>query len=140
MARPQNSFRGLFAKSRGDIGSQNLTYNSTALILSGGVRISNKANGQITANATGVIFPGQARLGASKYVGANSTGYTFTAGAAKPSTRTAGYNWTFITNSTGVSGIALRTTGTTWKFVNVTTVLPTRSEERRVGKEGRARW
>jgi len=79
MARPQNSFKGLFAKSRVDIGSQNLTYNSTALILSGGVRISDKAGGQLTANSTAVILPGGVKI-SNKSTGqltANSTGVVF---------------------------------------------------------------
>lgn len=76
MAHPQNSFRGLFAKSRIDTGSQTLTFNSTALILEGGVRLNDKANGQITSNSTGVNFPGSLFLTGQATVGrvyANST-------------------------------------------------------------------
>lgn len=124
MAHPQSSPRGLFAKKRLDIGSQQLTYNSTALVLSGGVKVSNKANATLTGNSTGLIVAGQVRVSNAAYVGANSTGFIFTAKAAKPTTRSSS-KWTFITNSTGVNGIAINTTGTTWKFANVTSVLPT---------------
>jgi hypothetical protein len=101
MAHPQNSPRGLFAKDRIDIGSHNLTDNSTATIFSG----------QIQVSATG-------------YIGANSSGYIFTSEAALPDARSSA-KWTFITNSTGENAIAVNTTGTTWKYLNVTTVIPT---------------
>lgn len=129
MATAQGSPRGLLYKNGiklvNSTGSVQMTPNASGLVLDGGIRISDKAGGQVSANTTALILPGQVRLGATKHIGGNSTGYLFTAVAAKPSTRTAGYNWTMITNSTGVSGIAIRTTGTTWKFVNLTSVLPT---------------
>lgn len=76
MAHPQNSPRGYFSKKRVDVGSQQLTYNSTALILSGGVRLNNKSTGQLTCNSTGVNFPGPLFLSGQAVKGklsANST-------------------------------------------------------------------
>lgn len=76
MAHPQNSPRGLFAKARIDTGTQTLTFNSTALILEGGVRLNDAANGQLTSNSTGVNFPGSLFLTGQAVKGklsANST-------------------------------------------------------------------
>ena len=76
MAHPQDTQRGYLAKARIDVGSQTLTYNSTALLLSGGVRLNAKAAGLLTSNSTGVNFPGAAFLGGQATVGkvnANST-------------------------------------------------------------------
>ncbi len=75
MAHPQSTPRGYIATQRLDVGSNQLTGNSTALILNAGVKISNAAGGQLTANSTGLIAPGSifpsANAGAA--VTANST-------------------------------------------------------------------
>jgi len=71
MAHPQSSPRGYFAKKRVDVGSHNLTYNSTAVVFSGAVAFSGVAAKTITANSTGI------RIG-SLYVSCNSTGNTTT--------------------------------------------------------------
>lgn len=71
MAIPQNSPRGLFAKKRIDVGAQNMTANSTAVIFSGAVAFSGVSSKTITANSTGI------RIG-SLYISCNSTGNTTT--------------------------------------------------------------
>lgn len=71
MARAQSSPRGSFAKARIDVGSQNMTYNSTAVIFSGRVAFSGVSGKTIYANSTGI------RIG-SLYVSCNSTGNTTT--------------------------------------------------------------
>lgn len=71
MAHPQSSPRGLFAKSRIDVGLQNMTANSTAVIFSGRVAFSGVSGKTIYANSTGI------RIG-SLYVSCNSTGNTTT--------------------------------------------------------------
>lgn len=114
MAHPQNSFRGLHAKTQYRVGASGVIfedYSATTALLD--------------ANSTALLVAGQVRVSGAGYIGANSTGYLFTAETAKPSTRSAGYNWAFLTNTTGVSAVMLRTTGTTWKYLNVTSVLPT---------------
>jgi len=76
MAHPQNSPRGYFSKKRIDIGGVEQTYNSTALLLSVGIRLNGKAAGLLTSNSTGVNFPGAVFLGGQATVGkvtANST-------------------------------------------------------------------
>lgn len=76
MAHPQNSPRGYASYRRVDIGGVTQTYNSTALILSGGIRLNDKASGLLTSNSTGVNFPGSLFLGGQATVGkitANST-------------------------------------------------------------------
>lgn len=76
MAHPQNSPRGYFSKKRIDIGGVEQTYNSTALLLSVGIRLNGKAAGLLTSNSTGVNFPGSIFLGGQATVGkvtANST-------------------------------------------------------------------
>ena len=70
MATPQNSPRGLFAKSRIDVGAWSITQNSTALIMPNSVRIGSKAT-YLSSNSTGV------KLG-SLYISCNSTGNTTT--------------------------------------------------------------
>ena len=54
MAHPQSSFRGLWAKKRIDIGANELTANSTALVLSAGIKISDAQT--LTGNSTGLLF------------------------------------------------------------------------------------
>jgi hypothetical protein len=71
MAHPQSSGRGLFAKQRIDVGSHNLTFNSTAVIFSGRVAFSGVSGKTIYANSTGI------RIG-TLYVSCNSTGNTTT--------------------------------------------------------------
>jgi len=71
MPHPQSSPRGAFAKARIDIGSQNLTFNSTSVIFSGRVAFSGVSSKTIYANSTGI------RIG-SLYVSCNSTGNTTT--------------------------------------------------------------
>ena len=100
MAHPQNSPRGLFAKNRIDVGSNQLTGNSTALILNAGIKVSNGLT--VTANGSSlssdlVALPGDLSTG----------------------------NLAFGENSTGATFVAVRTTGTTWKYLNVTVDLPT---------------
>lgn len=102
MARPQNSARGLFAKARVDVGSQQVTYSATHAIFSGGITISN-AQG-ITANSTGLVF-GNA---ASALPGAVDNGVLVGVGS----------------NSTGVF-LFVNSTGTTHKYFNLTSVQPT---------------
>jgi len=73
--RPQNSPRGLFAKSRVDIGALSLTANSTAVTLSGGLYVSGKAKGLLSANSTGLIVGDALRVGTKAfYFTSNSTG------------------------------------------------------------------
>jgi hypothetical protein len=102
MAHPQSSPRGLFAKQRIDVGSSQLTYNSTALILNNGIKISNAQT--LTGNTTGVIF--------SDVLGALPGNVNNSALIG------------MLTNSTG-HALVIATTGTTLKYLNVTSVLPT---------------
>ena len=66
MPHPQSSPRGLFAKARVDVGSTQLSFNSTAVIITSALRIGTKAT-YFTSNSTGV------KLG-SLYISCNSTG------------------------------------------------------------------
>lgn len=100
MAHPQSSPRGLFAKQRIDVGSQQITTDSTGLVLNNGIKLSN-----------------------ARHLTANSTAYIGTGEAAIPTTDN-GIAFTFVSNSTGVA-IVVNSTGTTWKFLNVTSVQPT---------------
>lgn len=76
MAHPQSSPRGYFAKKRIDVGSQNLTYNSTGVIYSGSVFVSNQTTlGKLSANSTALILPNSVRIGTkATYFSSNSTG------------------------------------------------------------------
>lgn len=69
MAHPQTSPRGFVAHKRIDVGSSQITYNTTGMVLSGGIKISNKAGGVLSANNTGLTIPGI-------YIGTHSTGIT----------------------------------------------------------------
>ena len=71
MAHPQSTPRGFFSTKRLDIGTHNVTFNSTAVIFSGPVAFNGVAAKTITANSTGV------RIG-SLYISCNSTGNTNT--------------------------------------------------------------
>jgi len=76
MAHPQSSPRGFVSKKRIDVGGVSLTYNSTALLVSAGIRLNAQANGLLTANSTGVNFPGAVFLSGQAVKGklsANST-------------------------------------------------------------------
>jgi len=100
MAHPQNSPRGLFAKARIDIGSQQLTYNST-----------------------GLLFSGQIRLNGQKYIGSNTTGYALTSVATIPSTDGGNFKIAMIVSAAGTAALAVNTTGTTWKYLRTTGTL-----------------
>jgi len=147
MASPQNSPRGRFAKERVDVGSQQLTYNSTTLNLSGGIKVSGAAGGVITANSTSANFAKGVKVsnGAGGLLTANSTGLTLagtltlggaitgsdsttngivlTATAALPGDASL-EGFAFLSNSTG-NALLINTTGTTWKYLNVTAAQPT---------------
>lgn len=71
MAHPQSTPRGNWATKRLDIGASNLTANSTGIILSAGLMISNQSAHKITANSTGILI-------GSLYISCNSTGNTTT--------------------------------------------------------------
>ena len=111
MAHPQSTPRGFIAHKRIDVGSHSLTYNSTALILSGGVKVSGAAGGALTANSTGLIAPGSVFPSAGTVgITANSTGIVLPAiyvgawstGIAVDSTGiTIGAGAYISTNSTG---------------------------------------
>ncbi len=76
MAHPQNSPRGYAAHKRLDIGGLTQTYNSTALLLSGGLRLSGQAVfGLLSANSTALILPNSVRVGTkTTYLSSNTTG------------------------------------------------------------------
>lgn len=142
-----NSPRGLFTKQQINVGSQELTYNSTTLNISGGIKISGAAGGVITANSTSANFAGGIKVSNENggLITANSTGATFagtvTLGgalvgshaskavlidstAALPGSVSHVAGFVLIDNSTGQT-VAVNTTGTTWKYLNVTSVQPT---------------
>lgn len=102
MAHPQSSFRGLWAKQRLDVGANQITADSTALVLSAGIKISNAQT--LTADSTGIVFGNPA--------------------SALPGSVDGGVQLAMISNSTGVA-LAVNSTGTTWKYLNVTTAQPT---------------
>jgi hypothetical protein len=76
MAHPQSSPRGYFAKKRIDVGSSNLTFNSTGVVFSGAAFVSNQATyGKLSANSTALILPNSVRVGTkTTYLTSNSTG------------------------------------------------------------------
>lgn len=100
MARPINSARGLFGKLAIQLGSFLLDTDSTGVVFSGGVKISDAAGGQLKASATALLLP------------------TF---STLPSTRQLG-GIAFISNSTG-KALAYHSTGTTWVYATKTSVL-----------------
>lgn len=75
MAHPQTSPRGFVAHTRIDVGANQITGNSTALLLSQGIKLSNAAGGLLTANSTALILDKDIRINnvAGGAVGANST-------------------------------------------------------------------
>jgi len=128
MAHPQNSPRGLFAKTRIDLGAQQITASSTALLLNGALSVSGNTTGKITMDSTGrtLVSGGLTITGKSLTMGQIVTGDS-TAFVSNVSALPGDYSTgtlSFGDNSTG-SWVAVRTTGTTWKYLNVTTVLPT---------------
>jgi hypothetical protein len=102
MAHPQSSPRGLWAKNRIDIGANQLTGNSTALVLSAGIKVSNAQT--LTGNTTGVVFGDPA--------------------SALPGSVDNGVLIGVLSNSTGVA-LFINSTGTTHKYLNVTAAQPT---------------
>ena len=122
MAHPQSSPRGLFAKERIDIGSQQLTFNSTSLNLSGGIKVNSSAGGLLTANASGLTIGGALTLGGT-LIGSDATGAVLLeTTSALPGNVTAGAaGILLVTNSTGTS-LAINTTGTTWVYMGTTSV------------------
>ena len=103
--KPQMYFRGLVTTRKLIIGSSGntagLTVDSTAVLLSVGVKLNNSQT--LTGNSTAIVHGNPE--------------------SALPSTDN-GAAWTIISNSTGVA-VAVNTTGTTWKYLNVTSVQPT---------------
>ena len=89
MAHPQSSPRGLVAHKRIDINGNEITGDSTGIILEAGVKICNKANAILTGNSTGVAVSGGLNLSStSDYVTVDSTGYLI--GSRYISTNTTG--------------------------------------------------
>lgn len=123
MASPQNSPRGRFAKERVDVGSQQLTYNSTSVNLSGGVKVSGAAGGLLTANSTAVTLSGGLTLGGIMTGSGVGGGIVLASTAALPGDASL-EGLGLVSNSTG-NAIIVNTTGTTWKYLNVTTAQPT---------------
>ena len=125
MARPQNAPRGLFAKNRIDIGSQQLTKNSTAVLFSGGIRLSGQSNAVLTGNATAVVANAGIRISDSQTLTAVSTGIKFAdTVSALPGNVDNGALIGLVSNSTGVA-LFINSTGTTHVYLNVTSVQPT---------------
>lgn len=129
MARPQNSPRGLFQKERIDVGSQQLTYNSTALILNAGIQIAG-AGGLITANSTGLTTAGTVETGGALTLGGTLIGSDASGAIVLETTAVLpgdvsadGAGIMLVANSTG-SALAINTTGTTWVYANTTTANP----------------
>lgn len=123
MARPQNSIQGLFAKNRIDIGTMQMTANTTALLVSGGLRLSGKSK-TLTMNSTSLKFDGPIQLNSGITLNANTTGLLPGSVSALPG-NVQFDGFAFIKNSTGNVALAINTSGTTWKYLNVTTKLPT---------------
>ena len=121
---PQNSPRGLFSKQAikviegdglffDDYSKRTaiLTADTNNLQVRGGIRVSAKTKGVITANDIGLS--------------SNGSGVVFSApGAGIPSSVDRGAALHISSNSTGVA-LALNTTGTTWKYFSVTSVQAT---------------
>jgi len=113
--RAQNPAKGLLTKNRyklsaggqiwaGDYSTsaKALDFDSTGLVLAGGVKVSNKQT--LTADSTGIVFGNPV----SSLPGSVDGGVQVAAGS----------------NSTGVF-LAINSTGTTWKYFNVTVNQPT---------------
>lgn len=124
MAHPQTTPRGMRAAQRIDVGSQQLTSDSTGLVLNNGIKVSNKANAVLTGDSTGLVVVGDINIANKRRLNANSTGFLPSTVSALPGdVQMDGI--AFIKNSTGVLALAINTTGTTWKYLNVTSLIPT---------------
>lgn len=140
MARPQNSPRGNFAKNKITVGSQELTNNSTALILAGGLTVSalRTMTGNstalvldggltvsslrtITGNSTALVLDKGVKISNSQTITANSTAILLPTRSTLPTTRQVG-GLVFVSNSTGKM-LAYHSTGTTWVYASKTSVL-----------------
>lgn len=100
MSHPQNSPRGVLSKQRIETGSMALTTNSSGVVFSSGVKISNAAGGQLRASATALLLPTRTALPTTREIG----GVCFVSSAGK-------------------SMLAYHSTGTTWVYANKTSVL-----------------
>lgn len=100
-----------------------ITGDTTGVVLNAGLKVSNKANAVLTGNSTGIVTNAQIKVANKLYFSANSTGFIFGTKTAAPSARSSA-KVAFLTNSTGANAVMVNTTGTTWKYLNVTTVLP----------------
>lgn len=98
MSKPQNSPRGVFAKSRIEISP------------SGGIVFHDysTSTAAITADSNGVAFAGRVAMASESEL---------------PSTDGGDYKIVLVVNSTGVAGLAINTTGTTWSYCRMTSVI-----------------
>ena len=100
MAHPQGTPRGYFAKKRIDVGSSQITYNSTGLVLSAALYLSGATGSKMTGNSTGVIAVGSVTVSNQAVFGkvsANSTALVL------PNSVRVGAKTTYLSsNSTGV--------------------------------------
>lgn len=62
MAHPQTSPRGYVQHTRVGVGASQLTSNSTALLLSGGIALSGRSTSGLTEDSTGLILAGALTL------------------------------------------------------------------------------
>lgn len=123
MAHPQSSPRGLWAKERIDVGANQITGNSTALVLSAGLTVSNAQT--LTGNSTTLIVSGGIKVSNAQQLTANSTGFIAgNAASALPGNIDNGILWGIGSNTTGVF-LFVNTTGTEHQYVNTTSVQPT---------------
>ena len=123
MARPQNSPKGLFSKNRIDVGANQITGNSTALLLSGGVRVSGVQ--MITGNSTAVVFGEGVRVSDAQTLTGNSTGliHADSVGALPGNVAGAKVIGVIDLPTTGIA-VFINTTGTTYKYLSLTSVFP----------------
>lgn len=126
MAHPQTTPRGVWAAKKYLVGSSEITFDSTGLVLSAGIKISDAAGGVLTANATELILPGAIKISNVYALSADSTGIVFDDPiAGLPGAIDGGAQLAGILNSTGNFAIGINTTGTDWKFLLTTSILPT---------------
>lgn len=100
MARPQTYIRGLHRAGSYMVTGDGIFFtpysttvaaidsDTTGIVLAGGVKVSNQANGLIVANSTAVNLKALTINGSAVYVTRNSTGYKI--GARYISTNTTG--------------------------------------------------
>ena len=122
MARPQNAPKGLFVKDQINVGTSELTGNSTGnLLLSGGVQLSGVSTAILTADSTGNVSAsaGVKLSGEDTLLTANSTAII---GSVARLTLNS-MDMRLASNSTGV-GLQINTTGTTWLWTSTTSVGP----------------